>query len=487
MEYLVKFNQKARILELKQRYFEDYCSDNQYAISIKEDTAYLCLHSPKTTKETRSNTLYPEGNTPYLSYMEIKYYGRYQHGPYSKKHAIRPNLVIQSTISESLENVVLAKSSSQPQFTYEAATSLTEFELKKILLDKMQKSKWYRAAQQHKELYDELVKSYKLDKDLFKSYGKAYSLKRDHEDKDKDDDPPARSDQGSSKGTKSQPNHLVSLRKQRNQCLRLQTKMPQNQGSDLGTTDDQPNVEAASKSTGQEYPFDLSKPVPLIEDRGRQVVPVNYLINNDLEYLKGGSSSRKYTTSKTKTKAAKYDDIHGIEDMVPSEDQKLYKLKEGNFPRLNLRDIKDMFLLLVQKKLSNLERYAIFDLGVILQMFTRRIVILKRVEDLQLRVESYQKKLNITKPETFKSDISNMTPYTAYNNPQGIIYQDKLKRNRIDYFPKRRWSKLDRKRSRIMIKVIDQQLFERRLMRNLEKFVGERAYGEDIRLVERTI
>ncbi|GJS69334.1 C2 calcium/lipid-binding domain-containing protein CaLB [Tanacetum coccineum] len=31
--------QKARILELKQRYFEDYYSDNQYAISIKEDTA----------------------------------------------------------------------------------------------------------------------------------------------------------------------------------------------------------------------------------------------------------------------------------------------------------------------------------------------------------------------------------------------------------------------------------------------------------------
>ncbi|GJS17846.1 putative ribonuclease H-like domain-containing protein [Tanacetum coccineum] len=50
------------------------CSDNQYAVSIKEDTAYLCLHSPKTTKETRSNTPYPEeGNTSYSSYMEIKY------------------------------------------------------------------------------------------------------------------------------------------------------------------------------------------------------------------------------------------------------------------------------------------------------------------------------------------------------------------------------------------------------------------------------
>ncbi|GJU30985.1 retrotransposon protein, putative, ty1-copia subclass [Tanacetum coccineum] len=40
----------------------------------------------------------------------------------------------------------------------------------------------------------------------------------------------------------------------------------------------------------------------------------------------------------------------------------------------------------------------------------------------------------------------------------------------MDYLPKRRWSKLEKKRSRIMIKAIDQQLFERRLMRNLEKF-----------------
>nr|GEX19266.1 hypothetical protein [Tanacetum cinerariifolium] len=69
---------------------------------------------------------------------------------------------------------------------------------------------------------------------------------------------------------------------------------------------------------GREYPFDLSKPLPLIKDQGRQVVPGDYFINNDLEYLKGGSSSSKYATSKTRTKAAKYNNIEGIEDMVPT-------------------------------------------------------------------------------------------------------------------------------------------------------------------------
>ncbi|GJR00770.1 hypothetical protein Tco_0523754 [Tanacetum coccineum] len=455
------------------------------------------------------------------------------------------------------QNVVLAKSSSQRKSTYEAAASLTEFELKKILLDKMQKSKSYRAAQEHRDLYDALVKSYKLDKDLFESYGKAYSLKRDREDKDKNEDPPAGSDQGlkrrktskdvepskgskskeskssSSKGTKSQPKSSgKSAQAEESVFETTDTEMPQNQGSDLDwnsnkTIDFRPPQTWISKiakvekppltfdeliSTpiefsayvmnnlkidnltqehlvgpafnllkgtcrsrveleyhfkecykavtdrldwnnpeGQEYPFDLIKPLPLIEDRGRQVVLVNYFINNDLEYLKGGSSSRKYTTSTTKTKAAKYDDIQGIEDMVPSlwipvkwydygyleeivvrrEDQKLYKFKEGDFPRLNLRDIEDMLLLLVQKKIANLEKDVIFDLNV---AFTYRCLL-----DL------------------------------------------------MAFLSGRRWSTLDKQRSRIMIKAIDKLQLERRLMGNLEKFIGGREYEEDFKLLKRTI
>nr|GEU41906.1 hypothetical protein [Tanacetum cinerariifolium] len=176
---------------------------------------------------------------------------------------------------------------------------------------------------------------------------------------------------------------------------------------------------------GREYLFDLSKPLSLIEDRGRQVVSAEYFINNDLDYLKGGSSSSKYVTSTTRTKAAKYDNIEGIiikvtsvkvmrwydygyleEIVVRRSDNVLYKFKEGNFPGLILRDIEDMLLLLVQKKLSSLDVDDRYDLGVALRMFTRRIVILHHVEDLQLGVESYQKKINITRPETTRSNIS---------------------------------------------------------------------------------
>nr|GEX76823.1 integrase, catalytic region, zinc finger, CCHC-type, peptidase aspartic, catalytic [Tanacetum cinerariifolium] len=163
------------------------------------------------------------------------------------------------------------------------------------------------------------------------------------------------------------------------------------------------------------YPFNLRKPLPMIQDRrGRQIIPKVYFINKDLEYLKGGDSSISYSTSVTKIKAASYD-LKWIEDMrksdygyleeieVRRDDQQMNMFKERDFSRLRLQDIEDMLLLLTQRRLTNLTVDARYDLNVALRMYTRRIVIQKQVEDLQLGVESYQKKLNLTKPDTYRS------------------------------------------------------------------------------------
>ncbi|GJX91552.1 retrovirus-related pol polyprotein from transposon TNT 1-94, partial [Tanacetum coccineum] len=64
------------------------------------------------------------------------------------------------------------------------------------------------------------------------------------------------------------------------------------------------------------YPFDFRKPLPLIQDhRGCQIIPKDYFINKDLEYLKGGDLSRRYSTSVTKIKAATYD-LKWIKDLI---------------------------------------------------------------------------------------------------------------------------------------------------------------------------
>nr|GEV51727.1 hypothetical protein [Tanacetum cinerariifolium] len=144
---------------------------------------------------------------------------------------------------------------------------------------------------------------------------------------------------------------------------------------------------------GQQYPYNLLKPLPLIPNsQGRRVIPFAHFINNDLEYLRGGASSRKYTNSVTETNAADYG---------------------------------------TSRKLTNLTVEERFAFNVSLRMFTRSIVIQRCVEDLQLNVESYQKRLNLTRPDTYRSDLKRKEAYIAYFNPRGFIYQNKDKHNRL--------------------------------------------------------
>ncbi|GKB44869.1 DNA-directed DNA polymerase [Tanacetum coccineum] len=65
MEYLVNISKRRAFWSLNEDILKINDSDNQYAVSIKEDTAYPCLHSPKTTKERRSIHRAASGLHPY--------------------------------------------------------------------------------------------------------------------------------------------------------------------------------------------------------------------------------------------------------------------------------------------------------------------------------------------------------------------------------------------------------------------------------------
>nr|GEX79924.1 hypothetical protein [Tanacetum cinerariifolium] len=483
--------------------------------------------------------------------------------------------------------------------TYKAVASLTEFELKKILLDKLVKSKSYRATEQHRDLYDTL---------------------RGRKDKDKDEDPPAGSDQGlkkkktskddkppkgsklkeskssSSKGSKSQhasylyskklfnlerddlfdlnvalrmfTRHVVILKQvedlqlgvksyqkklnitrpetfrvlhdiasslemdylPKRRCSKLDrkskflnldnvppadnevasmmnVKVHQEESSTLASllltvpVTDIPKTSTLAATTtppiihpsSSIQQMTTSTPVPTVEPTTSSIhalpkfsslfgfVQRVSALEQELSQVK-----QSYTAEfekKAQAEKEKYIDIieKSVKEIIKDEStyEAVASLTEFELKKILLdkleksksyrateqhRDLYDTL-----KKLFNLERDDLFDLNVALRMFTRRVVILKQVEDLQLGVKSYQKKLNITRPETFR------------------VLHDIASSLEMDYLLKRRCSKLDRKRSHIMIKAVDHQLFEKTLMRNLEKFVGEREYENDFRLLEQII
>nr|GFB43876.1 hypothetical protein [Tanacetum cinerariifolium] len=153
--------------------------------------------------------------------------------------------------------------------------------------------------------------------------------------------------------------------------------------------------------------------------------------------------------------------------------------------------------------------------------YKRRIIAVTelkiRVEDLQLGVESYQKRLNLRKPDMYRSDLKRREAYSAYSNPRGFIYQNKDKKNRLmridelhkfndgtlndvrnalddrlkgirmQYLPTTIWRRGDKDRAAAMIQAIDKMLKTRRIIRSLEKFVGGRLYEGDFCMLQRTI
>nr|GEZ26849.1 hypothetical protein [Tanacetum cinerariifolium] len=254
-----------------------------------------------------------------------------------------------------------------PEAVSNIPDDLSEMELKKILIDKMEGNKSIQRSDEQQNLYKAL------------------------------EGPFAGSDRGSKRRREDTPIDFSNFIMNR---LDVDTLTPEllagptyelMRGSCNNLTELEYHLEEVYKATmdqldwvhpeGQQYPHNLLQPLPLIPDnRGRRVIPFEHFIDNDLEYLWG-----------------------------------------GNFKRLRLQDIEDMLLLLVQGNLSNLTVEEHFPFNVSLRMFTKSIVIQRRVKDLQL-----------------------------------------------GYLPTIIWRKGDKDRAAAMIQAIDKMLETRRIMRSLE-------------------
>ncbi|GKF78107.1 hypothetical protein Tco_0230577, partial [Tanacetum coccineum] len=76
-EYLVNITKRRAFWSLNEDILKSY-SEDQYAVSIKEDTTYPCMHSPKTTKETSSICRIQRSSIPRIQDIVCEYSGRYQ-------------------------------------------------------------------------------------------------------------------------------------------------------------------------------------------------------------------------------------------------------------------------------------------------------------------------------------------------------------------------------------------------------------------------
>nr|GEY93919.1 hypothetical protein [Tanacetum cinerariifolium] len=181
---------------------------------------------------------------------------------------------IKKYVTESLVAEVLVRSTNQPQTSYVVAASLSEFELKKILTDKMENNESINRSDIQRNLYKALVELYNTEKDILSTYNDVVTLKIGRDDQDKDEDPSAGSDQGTKKrksrndagpfkGSKSKESRTSGSSKgietqhqssgkstETEEPLfeTADTEMQYDQGNELGHPDDQPNDETAPRN-----------------------------------------------------------------------------------------------------------------------------------------------------------------------------------------------------------------------------------------------
>nr|GEX18477.1 hypothetical protein [Tanacetum cinerariifolium] len=104
---------------------------------------------------------------------------------------------IEKTVNEQLEAKVLTRSSNSSKTSYAVAVDLSEMELKKILIEKMESNKSIHRSDEQRNLYKALVEAYESDKIILDTYKDTVTLKRRSDDADKDEEPFAGSDRGS--------------------------------------------------------------------------------------------------------------------------------------------------------------------------------------------------------------------------------------------------------------------------------------------------
>nr|GEX28447.1 hypothetical protein [Tanacetum cinerariifolium] len=334
----------------------------------------------------------------------------------------------------------------------------------------------------NENLYKALVDAYESDKIILDTYGDIVTLKRRRDDADKDEEPTAGSDRGfkrrregkelestsaskekatktTGKSTQGSKSHQKTTSESAPAEEPLQTTQdleePLHQEFETGAADDQPIAEASqhpecvlTKQADSRFSFNelMDTPVDfsvfLMNRLKVDTLTPKLLAGPTYELMKGSCKSlvgleffleevvvlSLLTTSSTTTSS--------IYVAVPPVNRSaMTNMLSGKslIGGANINSSMDLQSTgsLLEMSTLNVELSLSPNFRSLNGMITSIWIGSRRVEDLQLGVKSYQKKLNLTKLDTYRTDLKCKEAYTAYFNPRGFICQNKDKQNRL--------------------------------------------------------
>nr|GFB05538.1 hypothetical protein [Tanacetum cinerariifolium] len=161
------FKERLRLLETS---FSEYRQTNQFVDAVSAIPGIVHQYMDQQMKEAVR-----EANV-------LK--GLVKHQVKEQVSRILPR--VEESMNTTLEVEVLTRSSHSSRTSYAVAADLSEMELKKILIEKMEGNKSIQRSDEQRNLYKALVEAYESDKAILDTYGESTILKRRREDDDQE-------------------------------------------------------------------------------------------------------------------------------------------------------------------------------------------------------------------------------------------------------------------------------------------------------------
>nr|GEW88945.1 hypothetical protein [Tanacetum cinerariifolium] len=325
-------------------------------------------------------------------------------------------------LDENIQKIIKEQVKEQVKTSYAVAADLSEMELKKIFIEKIEGNKTIHRSNEQRNLYKALVEAYESDKIILDTYRDTVMLKRHRDDDaDKDKETFAGSDWGSKRRREGNEPDSVSAPKEK--ATRSAGKSTQGSKSRQTFASESATAEDPMQTTQE-----IEEPSHLEFETGADDQPIVEPSQHPECELAKQTDSRSYFNELMDTHvdfSAFLMNRLKVETLTPELlVGPTYELMKGSCKSLVELEF---FLEEVYKETTdqldwiNPER---------LQYPHNLLKPLPLIPNSR-GVESYQKKLNLTKLDTYRSDLKSKESYTAYSNPRGFIYQNKDKQNRL--------------------------------------------------------
>nr|GEX20619.1 hypothetical protein [Tanacetum cinerariifolium]GEX22425.1 hypothetical protein [Tanacetum cinerariifolium] len=361
----------------------------------------------------------------------------------------------------------------------QVAADLSEIELKKILIEKMEGNKSIQCSDEQRNLYKALVDTYEADKIILDSYRETFILKRrrDDDDDDKDEGPFDGSDRGSKRRREGKEPESASAQ------LETATR-----SAGRSTTGSKSRQASANESSFTEEPVQttsqIEEPSHLVFETGVKDQPIVH----SSQHPEWFSQPQKPPTPDCDWNKT----LPAVQGSTQTWIRKLAKQADTRSFFNELLDTPLYFFNFIMNRLR-VDTLAPEPLaGPTYELMKGSCTSLIELEyHLEEVYKATTNQLDWVNPEDKKNKLMRIDELHKFSdgmfNDVRTALDDRLKGIRMQYLPQTIWRNGDKHRAAAMIQAIDKMLKTRRIMRSLEKFVEGRLYEGDFQMLQRTI